>query len=42
MVRLAEVYGIDVKAVRDGLRDERKAKSIPKPQRKPKKARAAA
>ncbi len=42
MLKLADIYGVDVKAVRDGLKDESKAKSAAKPSRKHKKARAVA
>ena len=42
MLRLADVYGIDVKGVRDELKDESKARSSPKQSRKRKKARTAA
>ena len=42
MLRLAEVYGIDVKAVRDALKVTPKATAHPKRKPKPKKVPAAA
>jgi ParB family chromosome partitioning protein len=42
MLRLSEVYGIDVKAVRGTLKDTAKTKSDSKRSRKPKQTRAAA
>lgn len=42
MLKLADVYGIDIKAIRDGLKGESKEKSASKQSRNHKKARAAA